>query len=593
MQASNSKPSENKQKRARPILQTVSPFRLSFALFVIAFFAVWFAQNSINTYWEQKYHEQSVLVYFNKIPLWKTGADLQEACYAAYDRFKHKIEEVDNQVIAGGTNNKQGSQQPAEAQKKTSSDTGNDEIEAQNAPQTAENSRVDEKNSQNAANIPNSAPKIVLESLQDDEPQNPQIQNPQLQNENQAVNTDGANIAEKTTENTQNLEISQEQNPQEISAKPQEINQQIAEENKKSQETENQNFVIVDSPNQQKTADTQNLEISQSANEENSSASQNQNTDNAANQSEEEIAKNANSISAIGAKDLTPEEKPDGDAIVFKPSGNLEPIVRNSNLRANADLPPNGKTYIPTVNQGTVKSTRKSKTAIPDYGNKEAVVTLNPGDKVFFAGDSMMQGLAPFVQRWLQKEAGIVSINLSKQSTGLSYTKAFDWPKTVEDTFAANPEIKLLIVFVGANDPWGFPDPNSPKKILQFRSDAWANEYAARMQRMIAAAESRGAAVIWVGIPVMRSEEYNRKMEFIDDVIRKTLTGRGIYIPIRRLFTENANNTYTDSIDIAGKITRVRAKDGIHFTPAGYRRIAQAVQGKIYINKQSKQSNWE
>ena len=61
-------------------------------------------------------------------------------------------------------------------------------------------------------------------------------------------------------------------------------------------------------------------------------------------------------------------------------------------------------------------------------------VVLKKGNKVFFAGDSLMQGVAPFVQKHLKQEYGVQSVNLSKQSTGLSYPNFFDWPKTIEQT---------------------------------------------------------------------------------------------------------------------------------------------------------------
>ena len=98
-------------------------------------------------------------------------------------------------------------------------------------------------------------------------------------------------------------------------------------------------------------------------------------------------------------------------------------------------------------------------------------IVLGQGDKVFFAGDSMMQGVAPFVERSLKKQYGIQSVNLSKQSTGLSYPKFFDWPNTIEQTLKQQTDIRLLVVFLGPNDPWDFP---KGKKYLKFASPEWS-----------------------------------------------------------------------------------------------------------------------
>ena len=69
-----------------------------------------------------------------------------------------------------------------------------------------------------------------------------------------------------------------------------------------------------------------------------------------------------------------------------------------------------------------------------------------------------MQGVAPHVQKWLSETYGIKTINLSKQSTGLTYPGFFNWPQTIGNTLATNPQIKILVMFLGPNDPWDIPE---------------------------------------------------------------------------------------------------------------------------------------
>ncbi len=84
-----------------------------------------------------------------------------------------------------------------------------------------------------------------------------------------------------------------------------------------------------------------------------------------------------------------------------------------------------------------------------------------------------MQGVAPFVQKSLKQQYGIESVNLSKQSTGLSCPSFFDWPKTIEETLKKHPEISVLCVF-SFRTTCGFP---VGKRYLKFASDEWAQEY--------------------------------------------------------------------------------------------------------------------
>lgn len=112
-----------------------------------------------------------------------------------------------------------------------------------------------------------------------------------------------------------------------------------------------------------------------------------------------------------------------------------------------------------------------------------------------------MQGVAPFVQKHLKQEYGVQSVNLSKQSTGLSYPNFFDWPKTIEQTLQKEPDIRVLVVFLGPNDPWDFP---MGKKYLKFASPEWEAEYLNRVRRILDAASAHDVQVIWLGIPYMK-----------------------------------------------------------------------------------------
>ena len=53
-------------------------------------------------------------------------------------------------------------------------------------------------------------------------------------------------------------------------------------------------------------------------------------------------------------------------------------------------------------------------------------VTLRPDEQVIFVGDSLMQSVAPLMQKALLKEQGIRSVNLSRHSTGLVNTAYFN-----------------------------------------------------------------------------------------------------------------------------------------------------------------------
>lgn len=207
-------------------------------------------------------------------------------------------------------------------------------------------------------------------------------------------------------------------------------------------------------------------------------------------------------------------------------------------------------------------------------------IVLHQGDKVFFAGDSLMQGIAPFVQKYL-KQAGINSINLSKQSTGLAYPNFFDWPKTIEQTLQKTPDIRLLVVFLGPNDPWDMPNPKGGQ-YLRFKSEEWRNIYQSRIAHILETAKAHNVQVIWLGVPYMKAQKLNDQMRYLNEVLITALQGKVIWLPTEELLS-NGTGHYVDSITVAQKILRVRSKDGIHFSPIGQKMLAEYIQQQLII----------
>lgn len=214
------------------------------------------------------------------------------------------------------------------------------------------------------------------------------------------------------------------------------------------------------------------------------------------------------------------------------------------------------------------------------YPNK---IRLDKQDMVFFAGDSLMQGVAPYVQQWLTAN-GMKSLNLSKQSTGLSYPKFFNWPATIEETLQKNPEIKLLVMFLGPNDPWDFPHPEKPKsKYLRFKEAEWESVYRQRISHILENARKFNVNVIWLQIPHMRAPKLNTQMAYLNEVLETETHNRALFIPIKAVLS-GGKNEYRESILIDGKEMRVRSKDGIHFTPSGMKLIAKHIIQHIELN---------
>lgn len=214
-------------------------------------------------------------------------------------------------------------------------------------------------------------------------------------------------------------------------------------------------------------------------------------------------------------------------------------------------------------------------------GMIKASLTLNSNQKVFFAGDSLMQGVAPHVQKHLQ-QFGIKSVNLSKQSTGLAYPKFFDWPNTIKETITKDKDIKVLVVMLGPNDPWDMPVKGS-SQYLKFQTPEWDKEYQARMADILNFAKENNVGVIWVTPPNMKKQKLDTQMMYINDVMTAELARHNVQVIDARPVMGSINNQYNDYVEKDGEKIKVRSGDGIHFTPNGQRVLAQHIQSYLTI----------
>ena len=205
-------------------------------------------------------------------------------------------------------------------------------------------------------------------------------------------------------------------------------------------------------------------------------------------------------------------------------------------------------------------------------------IVLSSKDRVLFIGDSMMQGVAPHVMKTLLKQYHVQSTNLSLQSTGLTYPGAFDWPGTLRSTLANTSNIKVLVVFLGPNDPWDMPSrAHSP--YLKFKSPAWEAEYRSRIRNILEQAKARDIAVIWIGPPAMKRVALSEGVRFLDTLYQSEVEASGqYYIAVDDLFGYQ-DHRYSEPMIVNGRQVKLRSDDGTHFTVTGQKLIAHAVLG--------------
>ena len=195
--------------------------------------------------------------------------------------------------------------------------------------------------------------------------------------------------------------------------------------------------------------------------------------------------------------------------------------------------------------------------------------------RILFAGDSMMQGIAPLVIHDLSlKHPDWQMTDLSKQSTGLTSRKYFDWPRTIQQEIEAQ-NLTLVVIFLGPNDP---RDMYLPDKRVSFGKPEWLENYAARVDEILANAVQNQVRVIWLGLPAMREEPLQRGARVSNHVFHDRAQAFGTdYLATEPLIGMVSLPFKKFMRDESGRSVSLRGEDGTHFTPAGLHIIKKAL----------------
>ncbi|WP_444757509.1 SGNH/GDSL hydrolase family protein [Pseudomonas sp. A014] len=221
------------------------------------------------------------------------------------------------------------------------------------------------------------------------------------------------------------------------------------------------------------------------------------------------------------------------------------------------------------------------KPPLPQMVAPGTLASLAAGDEVFLVGDSLMQGVAPHLANSLRKRYQIHTINLSRQSTGLAYPGFFNWPKTVADTLASAPKVRLMVVFLGPNDPWDMPQGKG-KPFLRFKSPEWEVAYRERIDAILEQAREHNVQVIWVGPPNMEKSRLSTAMSYLSGLYQERTQQFGQHYVSANPILGYPDEQFSYTVQTPeGKRVKVRVDDGIHFTITGQKMIAAQVLSLI------------
>jgi hypothetical protein len=196
--------------------------------------------------------------------------------------------------------------------------------------------------------------------------------------------------------------------------------------------------------------------------------------------------------------------------------------------------------------------------------------------RVVVAGDSLAAGLGYFAERVFRPRLVRVA-RQGRISTGLARPDYFNWPfamRRIVDAF--DPD--LVIVMLGENDHQSLQTV-SGQRAAQIGTGEWPTEYRARVLELMRIGTSRGAKMIWAGMPISsdaRFREHSQRQNTIFDYAAG-ITPNVAYFDAWTRFADPRTRGYTAYVREGGRVVLIREGDGLHFNAIGYTLLAREI----------------
>jgi hypothetical protein len=193
-------------------------------------------------------------------------------------------------------------------------------------------------------------------------------------------------------------------------------------------------------------------------------------------------------------------------------------------------------------------------------------------------GDSLGDGLWSGLSVLLRHNRGIKVARGAKNSVGFTGAKLTE---QIDRIFKAG-NVDALVVMVGGNDDRQtiFVDG---KPVALFGTQQWSKLYKENVSRYMDYICGKQVPIIWVLLPIMRSEEASAAAKLVNDIIESAAKDRPqISLVPTWDVTADANGAYMPFFkDLHGATRLMRTSDGMHFTDPGQEFLADMVWKRL------------
>jgi hypothetical protein len=196
------------------------------------------------------------------------------------------------------------------------------------------------------------------------------------------------------------------------------------------------------------------------------------------------------------------------------------------------------------------------------------------GPDLLVLGDSQAQGVAGALERRYLRSKDFHVVDKTKIGSGLTPRSPFDWDAAIAG-LTAGDHAKIAIVMFGANDR---PTIRVKGVVDPALSEKFSKNYGARVEKIVKSLRDAKIDVLWLGDPVVKDADYSADMKMLNQVMEPVAEKQGAqWVSLWDLGVDpdGSYDAYGKGLD--GQTKRLRADDGVHFTPSGYDLIAARI----------------
>jgi uncharacterized protein len=207
-------------------------------------------------------------------------------------------------------------------------------------------------------------------------------------------------------------------------------------------------------------------------------------------------------------------------------------------------------------------------------------ITATAGDvgsdskiRVAFVGDSIADGYWEGVSVTVARDACLKNQldigRFAKNSTGLTRPDRLDWAAELR-RLADSYRPRLFVISLGVNDRQSVVEHG---QVTLDDSPLYAEKYKERITAVLEAAAEAKAALLWVGLPAMRTVAGDKDARDKNRLFEEAIEAFGApdikYVEPWKFVSAGDDAFVSYALDQTGRLVQIRTSDGEHFTVAG------------------------